>query len=201
MGDEKPAEDPHPMHSGPAGSADRAAQASGTQAMRDLALRWVQSQAAISAYISANVSDAHHAEDLVQEVAQVVAEKYAEYDSDRSFTSWALGIARNRILKYYNTQARDRLVFSEAALGRLADALEKAEEQSEPRREALRLCLKKIAGRRREAIDLRYRDGARVTDIAEQFATSPTAVSVMLFRVRKSLLECVLRQIATEGQP
>jgi len=46
----------------------------------------VQSQSVISAYITANVVDAHHAEDLVQEVAQGVAEKFSEFDRTRSFT-------------------------------------------------------------------------------------------------------------------
>ena len=68
--------------------------ASRVAVMRDLARLWVQSQPAVSAYITASVYDIHHAEDLVQEVAQVVAEKFAEYDHELSFTSWALGIAQ-----------------------------------------------------------------------------------------------------------
>ncbi len=74
--------------------------------MRELARLWVQSQSVISAYITANVIDAHHAEDLVQEVAQVVAEKFMTFDRSRSFLSWALGIARNRVLKYYRSRER-----------------------------------------------------------------------------------------------
>ena len=109
--------------------------------MRDLAGLWVQSQPVISAYISANVIDAHHAEDLVQEVAQVVAEKFAEFDRARSFTSWAMGIARNRLLKYYRSHARDRIVLSETALSRLGEGLERIEHEAEDRREALRICL------------------------------------------------------------
>ena len=88
----------------------------GVASMRELAGLWVQSQSVISAYITANVFDLHHAEDLVQEVAKIVAENFASYDRRHSFVSWALGIARNRILKYYRTRARDRLVLSENAL-------------------------------------------------------------------------------------
>ena len=102
--------------------------------MRELARLWVQSQSAISAYLTANVIDVHHAEDLVQEVAQVVAEKIGEYDRERPFTSWALGIARHRLLKYYRSRARDRLVLSETALSRLGDALERVEHEAEDRR-------------------------------------------------------------------
>src|SRR5262245_53250378 len=86
--------------------------------VRELARLWVQSQSAISAYITAHVFDVHHAEDLVQEVAQAAAESFASFDRSRSFLSWVLGIARNRVLKYYRTRARDRLILSEAALER-----------------------------------------------------------------------------------
>ena len=56
--------------------------------VRELARLWVQSQSVISAYITANVIDLHHAEDIVQEVAQIVAEKFSEFDRSRSFVSW-----------------------------------------------------------------------------------------------------------------
>jgi RNA polymerase sigma-70 factor (ECF subfamily) len=165
-------------------------------AMRELARLWVQSQAAISAYLTANVIDVHHAEDLVQEVAQVVAERFGEYDRERSFTSWALGIARHRLLKYYRSRARDRLVLSEAALSRLGDALERVEHEAEERRMALRTCLEQIEGRRRTVLEMRYGDNIKVAAIASQLNMSPDAVSVMLHRIRTILHECIQKQLA-----
>jgi RNA polymerase sigma-70 factor (ECF subfamily) len=166
-----------------------------THAMRTLTRLWVRSQATVSAYITANVSDLHHAEDLVQEVAQVAAEQFAQYDTNRSFTAWTLGIARLRVLKYYRSQSRDRLVLNESALERLADALEELAPQAERRREALRNCLERVEGQRREAVQLRYHEGLAVSEIAEKLATSPSSVSVMLHRIRKSLLECIQRRL------
>jgi RNA polymerase sigma-70 factor, ECF subfamily len=167
--------------------------------MRDLAIYWVNSQPVVSAYISANVVDTHHVEDILQEVAQVCAEKFDEYDSERSFISWAMGIARNRILKYYRTRSRDRMVLSEAVLERLEGALEKMEPEAEDRRDALRFCIQRVAGRRRTVLDLRYRDNIRVNEIAEHFDMSPSAVSVMLHRIRTELLECVRRRLNVQG--
>jgi RNA polymerase sigma-70 factor (ECF subfamily) len=169
--------------------------------MRDLAMFWVNSQSVISAYISANVVDAHHVEDILQEVAQICAEKFSEYDRSRSFISWAMGIARNRILKYYRTRARDRMVLSEAVLERLEGALEKLEPEAEDRREALRECIQRVEGRRRNVLDLRYRENVRVNDIADRFGMSASAVSVMLHRVRLDLLECVRRHLKIQGTP
>jgi RNA polymerase sigma-70 factor (ECF subfamily) len=173
----------------------------GITRMRDLAMYWVNSQPVVSAYISANVVDTHHVEDILQEVAQVCAEKFDEYDRQRSFISWAMGIARNRILKYYRTRSRDRIVLSEAVLERLEGALEKLEPEAEDRREALRFCIQKVAGRRRSVLDLRYRDNIRVNEIAEHFGMSPSAVSVMLHRIRTELLECVRRRLKIQGTP
>ncbi|HMP05248.1 MAG TPA: sigma-70 family RNA polymerase sigma factor [Lacipirellulaceae bacterium] len=168
-------------------------------AMRELAGLWVQSQSVIAAYVSANVYDAHHVEDLVQEVARVCAEKFDEYDRQRAFTSWALGIARHRLLKYYRSRRRDRLVLSEPALAQLEAALERVHPEVEARREALRHCLAKIDGRRREVLDMRYRDNAKVVDLAEHFGMSASAVSVMLHRVRAVLFACVERWMSQKG--
>jgi RNA polymerase sigma-70 factor (ECF subfamily) len=142
------------------------------------------------------VYDIHHAEDLVQEVAQVAAEKFAEYDHRLSFTSWALGIARHRLLKYYRSRARDRLVLSEAALNRLSESLERVEHEAEDRRVALRKCLERVTGRRREVLEMRYSASARVTDIAQHFGMSPDGVSVMLHRIRAVLFGCIQQQLA-----
>lgn len=170
-----------------------------TTLMRELAGYWVQSQSVISAFITANVFDSHHAEDIVQDVAQVVAEKFASFDRSQSFVGWALGIARNRIMKYYRTRARDRVVLSEGALARLGEALENIGPDNEDRRDALRHCLQQVAGRRREVLEMRYRDNAKVTDIAGKIGMSTSAVSVMLHRIRVALYECIERNLRKLG--
>jgi RNA polymerase sigma-70 factor (ECF subfamily) len=170
-----------------------------TESMRELARLWVQSQSAVSAYITANVFDMHHADDLVQEVAQAAAEKFASYDRGRSFTSWVLGIARHRLLKYYRSRSRDRLILSEAALDRLANAMQRVEHEAEDRREALRVCLERIEGRRRAVLDMRYSESAGIGEIAQRFDMSASGVSVMLFRIRAALMNCIRQQLAKSG--
>jgi RNA polymerase sigma-70 factor (ECF subfamily) len=167
--------------------------------MRELAGYWVQSQSVISAYITANVVDLHHVEDLVQEVAQICAERFSTFDRERSFVSWALGIARHRLLKYYRTRSRDRLVLSEPALERLEAALVRVEHETEDRREAVRRCLQRVSGRRRHVLELRYGAGAKVADIAQQVGMSPSGVSVMLHRVRAALFACIQRELSNPG--
>lgn len=161
-----------------------------------MASLWVQSQSIVSAYITANVIDLHHAEDLLQEVAKAVAEKFDTFDRSRPFTPWVLGIARNRLLKYYRSRARDRLVLSEPALARYGDAMQRIEPEAEERRHALRECLKQVTGRSREALDLRYGADLKVREIGQRLGVSASTVSVMLYRVRRVLDECIRRTLS-----
>jgi len=167
--------------------------------MSEMATLWVQSQSIVSAYITANVIDLHHAEDLIQDVAKAVAERFDTFDRSRPFTPWVLGIARNRLLKYYRSRARDRLVLSEPALASYGDAMHRIEQEAEDRRHALRTCLKQITGRSREILDLRYGADLKVKEIGLQLGISASTVSVVLHRVRRALDECIRRTLATEG--
>lgn len=157
----------------------------------------MQSQGAIAAYVTANTRDFHHAEDVIQEVGRVVAEKFKEYDRGRSFTAWSLGIARHCLLSHYRDRGRDRMVLSEEALRSLEASVETLAEESERRRVALRHCLAALGDRQREWLRLRYEDGLGVGEIAASKSTTASTVSVTLHRLRRKLLECIERRLAS----
>ena len=168
-------------------------------ALREMAAFWVRSQAVVSAYITANVIDLHHAEDLIQETAKAVAEGFTAFDKTRPFTPWVLAIARNQILKYYRTRSRDRLVLSETALMSYSGAFERIEHEAEDRRQALRICLERIRGRSRRVLQMRYETDLKAKEIGDQLGIAASTVSVMLFRVRAILERCIRRQLARES--
>jgi len=165
-------------------------------ALREMATHWVRSQAVVSAYITANVIDLHHAEDLIQETAKAVAESFSGYDKTRPFTPWVLAIARNQLLKYYRTRSRDRMVLSETALTSVGGALERIEHEAEDRRQALRICLERIRGRSRRVLEMRYEEDMKTREIGDRLGIAASTVSVMLFRIRAILEKCIRRQLA-----
>ncbi|MCB9895779.1 MAG: sigma-70 family RNA polymerase sigma factor [Planctomycetes bacterium] len=61
--------------------------------------------------------------------------------------------------------------------------------------DALERCLDKLAERARRAIDLKYRDGRKETEVAEAMDTSAEAAKALLKRTREQLRECVERQV------
>jgi len=164
-----------------------------------LAGHWEQARPAVFAFLTATIYDFHRAEDLLQEVAVAVASQYHEYDRNRSFLAWAMGIARNRTLLYFREQARDRQHFSDATVQLLSDAAARvAEDSNASQRDALRHCLTKTVGRRRRILDLRYSGGLSIAEIATQLDTTSNAVKIALHRVRLSLEQCIRRRVAAE---
>ncbi len=70
------------------------------EARRELNVLWTKAHAVVLSYIRSTVIDFHRAEDVLQETAGTVAEKFSEYDSSRPFLPWALGIARSKIVEH-----------------------------------------------------------------------------------------------------
>ena len=69
--------------------------------------QWSKAHPIIEAFITGAVIDFHDAEDLVSEVAETVVMKFNDYDPSRPFVPWAMGIARNLLLRYFERKAAD----------------------------------------------------------------------------------------------
>ena len=61
-------------------------------------------------YIYSRVFNKSDINDIVQEVNQVLIKKENEYDSNKSFTAWALGIAKYQIKGYLSNIKRNRII-------------------------------------------------------------------------------------------
>ena len=171
----------------PEGETDRA--------LGELTRYWLKAQPSIAAFISASVWDVQDGEDLVQQVAEICAKKFAKYDRQRSFLSWALGIARNELLLYYRKQEKSKVVLSPATLELVSEELSSREPELDDRFAALRECIKKVVGRPRQMLEMRYYRDMKPDEISRRLGLSPAAVRVSLCRVRQDLGGCIRRQL------
>ena len=172
------------------------------QAIQQMASLWVRHQSRIAAFISTAVSDFHVAEDLLQDVAVDVAKKFGDYDQQRPFAPWAVGIARNCVAAYYRKQGTAKVKFGDNFLSEISEAMLRIEKTSlDDRYEALEHCLESLSGDSRRVIEQRYRLTRSVSEIGEAMQLSVSAVSVRLHRIRKSLAECVERRMSSGDQP
>ena len=136
--------------------------------------------------------------EVMQEVAVVLWQKFAEFDATRDFRKWAFGVARYQALAYLRDRARDRHVFDDELVGRLADEAVAAGPRHEAQREALETCLQKLPAHQRELVLSAYTEGTRMDELAAQRERTAMSLYKLLHRLRQLLLECVRRTVARE---
>jgi len=141
------------------------------------------------------------AEEILQETNVVIWSKYRHFQLGTNFLAWARSIAHFETLKFRERGRRDRHQFSDEFVKFLADEATAGSEHLEERRRALMACLDKLRDRDRELIQHRYKPGQSGKGLAQDLGRPANSVYQSLGRIRRSLLECVNRQLAPEAQP
>ncbi len=154
----------------------------------------------IFGYLLALVQNLADAEDLYQQTALLLWEKFEQYQPGTDFGSWATTVAHYTALNFLRRQSRRRALFSAAALERLS-AMQDEIKTSEctARSEALVQCVAALPAVERRLVRLRYEGDRSVQDIAQTEQRTVGAVYTALSRIRKSLLACVERRVAKEA--
>ena len=154
-------------------------------------------EAAVHGFVRSMVPRREDAGEIMQEVAVILWEKFAEFDATRDFRKWACGVARFEVLAFLRDRARDRHVFDESLLVVLADeAIEDA--SGEARRAALESCLEKLQPRQRDLVLAAYEPGVKIDDLAQQRGQTAMSLYKVLHRIRMALQECIERTLAAE---
>src|ERR1700722_13773320 len=73
-----------------------------------------QDQSQLFGYIHSLVRDLNDADDVFQQTAVVLWNKFAEFDRQRSFVAWAWGVARFEVANFLRSRNRQRLYFTDA---------------------------------------------------------------------------------------
>lgn len=156
-------------------------------------------EAAIRAFVRRLVPSRADADDVMQEVAVVLWEKFAQFRTDGSFRAWAFGVARYEVLAWLRDKGRDRLTLCEDVVAALADESVPAEPHLSRQREALDSCLERLARPQREWLMAAYQPQARVPELARQSGRTVAGFYQWMYRVRRLLFDCIRRELAREA--
>ena len=157
--------------------------------------RFTPVQPHLFAYIRAAGFGWNEAEDLLQEAAVALWESYGAYDPERPFLAWGIGVTRRVILSSRRAgSARPLVVDTEVCVkiaNHLAESLELDRQRFDREREYLSECLEAMPAKWRDLIDMRYRQGLPLKQIAFRVGRSYAATNMWLSRVRGKLLDCM----------
>jgi RNA polymerase sigma-70 factor, ECF subfamily len=150
----------------------------------------------LRSYLASQVYHLDDVDDLAQEVFLAAFRSLATFRRGDDFGAWLRGIARNKLLVYFRTQARRGLALQRfrgelAAL--VADDLEgaTASDRAETIERLLR-CIAELPERLRQVVRAGL-DGDKPAEVAKALSTTVGVVYNLHYRANRLLRECLQR--------
>ncbi len=160
-----------------------------------------ENQGRLFGYLYAHVLNMADTEDLYQQVAMTLWQKFDQFVPGTDFGSWAIRVAEFTIKNFLRGKRRSNIFFSDEVMQRIVDRqCTTPPHVVAARTEALHGCLKRLPKPDRELIEVCYRGDTKIKDVAADEGRSPGAIYTALCRIRQVLLACIKRSIAAESR-
>jgi RNA polymerase sigma-70 factor (ECF subfamily) len=152
---------------------------------------FLRSERELFRYVAALVPNVVDAEDIVQQTALALWEKFDAYDPAQPFTPWACRFALNKARQWIERRQRWQTLLA----GGLAEELTRRREELRPEMERrlahLEGCLDKLPGEQRALVEGYYYRRAGIEALAGESKRTVETTYKMLQRVRHALQRCV----------
>lgn len=153
----------------------------------------------IYAFILTLVGNTADAEDIMQETAVVMWEKYSQTEAIENFASLGMRIAHFKVLEFRKQQYQKRLQFDSTLFDRILGGAVAADEKVDERFEAIKHCLSKLDATSRMLVEKRHQKGQTIKRIAASVKMSRHAAYKRIARLHDQLVQCVRRTLRQEG--
>lgn len=152
---------------------------------------FLRSEREVFRYVAALVPNVADAEDIVQQTALALWEKFDAYDPNQPFTPWACRFALNKAKQWIERRQRWQALLENGLAEELAQRREELRPELEVRLKRLESCVGKLPEEQRTLIEGYYfrRDG--VEKLAEGSGRTVAATYKTLQRIRQSLQLCI----------
>ena len=154
------------------------------------------------AYVLRQLGEPAQAEEIVADTLYEVWKAPARFRGDAQFSTWLIGIARNKVLMAFRSRKPD-------AQHDDLDAVAEVGARDEPsafellaareRHEGVRHCMDKLSSEHRECVHLVFYEGLALAEIAALQACPENTVKTRLFHARKKLMNCLKLMLQREG--
>lgn len=156
-----------------------------------------QCQMRVLSFLYVMVHNENDAEDLLQETAATMLEKFDTFEQGTNFTAWAIVIAKNKAYNFLNRNAKSRPLFSSDLYDRIVEMEITQGDAVSERASALDKCVKMLDGGDREILKMRYYKELPMKKIAETLGRSKTGIYHSLARIHNMLAGCIRQAMRT----
>ena len=152
---------------------------------------FLRSEREVFRYVAALVPNVTDAQDIVQQTALVLWEKFDAYDPSLPFTPWACRFALNKTRQWLERHQRWQALLERGLAEELAQRREELRPELDFRLRHLEKCLRKLPVEQLSLVEGYYyhRDG--IEKLAANSGRTVAATYKMLQRVRLALQACI----------
>jgi RNA polymerase sigma-70 factor (ECF subfamily) len=159
--------------------------------------------ARVFAYALNMLREPHRAEEVLMDTMHEVWRGAARFRGDSLFSTWLIGIARNKALLVYRDRRADELHddlddIAETEVDELAPE-GFAELAAKQRREGVQACMRKLSQEHRECLHLVFYQGCSLADVAQVQGVPENTVKTRLYHARHRIRNCLRLMIEREG--
>src|SRR5215831_19447729 len=151
---------------------------------------FLRSEREIFRYVAVLVPNVTEAEDIVQQTAMALWEKFDAYDPAQPFTPWACRFALNKARQWIERRQRWQALLERGLAEELAERRQELQPEFEQRLKHLEGCLRKLPEEQRSLVDGYYYERVGIESLAKRSGRSEAATYKMLQRIRQALQVC-----------
>jgi RNA polymerase sigma-70 factor (ECF subfamily) len=152
---------------------------------------FLRSEREIFRYVAALIPNVTDAEDIVQQTAIALWEKFGSYDPAQPFTPWACGFALNKTKQWIERRQRWQALLERGLAEELAQRREELRPEIETRLKHLEGCISKLPAEQRSMVEGYYYRRDSVEKLAEESGRTVAAAYKTLQRIRQALQTCI----------
>ncbi len=152
---------------------------------------FLRSEREIFRYVAALIPNATDAEDIVQQTALALWEKFDAYDPGQPFTPWACRFALNKARQWMERRQRWQALLDQGLAEELAQRRQELQPELERRLRHLEGCLGRLPPVQRALVEGYYYERADIESLARRMGRTVEATYKALQRIRQGLQVCV----------
>jgi RNA polymerase sigma-70 factor (ECF subfamily) len=154
------------------------------------------------AYVIRKLGNEAQAEEIVADTLYEVWKAPARFRGESLFSTWLIGIARNKVLMAFRSRKPDAVhedlqEIAEVIASEDAGAFELLAQRQ--RREGVQHCMERLSDDHRECIHLVFYEGMSLAEVAQVQSCPENTVKTRLFHARQKLRNCLKLLLEREG--
>jgi RNA polymerase sigma-70 factor (ECF subfamily) len=159
---------------------------------------FLRSEPEIFRYVAALIPQVADAEDIVQQTAMTLWEKFDAYDPSQPFTPWACRFALNKARQWIEQRQRWQALLGRGLAEELLQRRQELQPEFERRLKHLEDCLEKLPPEQGLLVKGYYYERTGIDSLADRSGRTVAATYKMLQRIRQGLQFCVESHVKPE---